>query len=546
MQRFQAIVGATMIVLAASAPTPAAAENVIRYTSDDEVHTFDPHSVWHLETIIATQQVYERLLNVSDKLELEPGLATSWRVVDSLTWEFALRPGVRFHDGTALTAADVAFSIDRARGEDSEFNFMLDSIARVEAVDPDTVRIITTRPNALLPMQVRVIGIMSKDWTTQHGVLTAERSDAARETYASRHANGTGPFRLVAIEPHKSYVLERNPDWWGLERWPHNIDRIEFATNDDRVATLQALLEGRTTLLTWPLREQLERLKRTPGIKLVETNTVRSALLVLNQHSPELGSSNVRGRNPFKDRRVRQAIYQAIDIERLIRDVEKGYGAPAGMPIGPWINGYAPDLDPRMPYDPEKAKALLAEAGYPDGFSVQMDQTGRWTAESEAIAAMLGKVGIKVNIVDQSDTEMNRKIASHETDFYVRSLGYGTLDSLEAFKVLYRSGARNNVSAAGYSNPQVDELIDRLDTAEITYGRDALIEQLWQIVLDDIVYVPLFHVKWAWAMRDELDLPIHPYLYPIFRYAHMRPAGATDAPGAAAAARPDAKPASTQ
>jgi len=541
MRRPQAIVGATMIALAAAAP--AAAENVIRYTSDGEVHTFDPHAVLHLETQIATQQVYENLLNVSPRLELEPGLAISWRVVDRLTWEFELRQGVRFHDGTPLTAADVTFSIDRARGEASEYNVNLDSIARVEVVDPATVRIIMTRPNALLPMLVRAIGIMSRDWAQRYGVLTAARSDAAQETYAARHANGTGPFRLVAIEPHKSYVLERNPDWWGLQQWPHNIDRIEFATNKDYPAALQALLEGRTTLLTWPLKEQFEVLKRAPGIKLVETNTNRSAFLVLNQHSPELESSNVRGRNPFKDRRVRQAIYQAIDIERLIRDVEKGYAVPAGMPIGPWINGYAPDLDQRLPFAPEKARALLAEADYPEGFSVQLDQYARWTGESEAVAAMLGQIGIKVDVVDQSDTEMNRKIGSHDTDLHMRSFGYGTLDSLQAFKILYRSGARNNVSAAGYSNPGVDELIDTLDTAEVTYARDALIEQIWRIVLDDIAYVPLFHVKWAWAMRDELDLPIHPYLYPLFRYAHMRPvlAGTAGAPAAAAAAGPEAR-----
>lgn len=376
MGGFKAAVVGVVALGALACPGPAAAENVVCFTSDEAVHTFDPHSVWHLETIIATGQVYERLLDVSHKLELEPGLATSWRVVDPLTWEFELRQGVRFHDGKPLTTDDVAFSIDRARGEDSELNFLLDSIARVEAVDPNTVRIVTTRPDALLPMQVREVFIMSKGWCTQHGVLTAERSDAAQETYASRHANGTGPFRLVAIEPHKSYVLERNPDWWGTADYPHNIDRIEWAINKDYPAALQALLDGRTTLLTWPLPEQLQRLKGIPGIKVVETNTIRSVFLVLNQHSPELESSNIRGHNPFMDRRVRQAIYQAIDIERLIRDVQKDYGAPAGMLIPPGINGYAPDLDQRLPYDPEKARALLAEAGYPEGFSVQLDTVG--------------------------------------------------------------------------------------------------------------------------------------------------------------------------
>jgi peptide/nickel transport system substrate-binding protein len=508
-------------VLVGAAP-PATAENVVRFTSDEQVQTFDPHSVWNLETIIATQQVYDRLLNVNAKLEVEPSLATSWRVVDHLTWEFELRHGVRFHDGTPLTATDVAFSIDRARGKDSEFSFLLESIARVDVVDADTVRIVTTKPNAMLPMQIRMIHIMSKDWAMQHGVLTAERSDAAQETYASRHANGSGPFRLVAVEPHRSYVLERNPDWWGQKIWPHNIDRIEWAFSNDYSSALQALLDGQTTFLTWPLPEQLEELKRTPGIRVVEGNTLRSGFLVLNQHSPELESSNIRGRNPFKDKRVRQAIYQAIDIERLIRDVFKGYAVPAGMPIAPGINGYASDLDHRLPYDPAKAKALLAEAGYPDGFSVRMDTS--WLPESEAVAAMLGQVGIKVDIVLREASEMNRKIGSHDTDFHPRTVGAATLDSLETFKELYHSGARNNVSAAGYSDPQIDELIDKLDTAENTYARDALIEQIWRIVVEDIIYVPLYHVKWAWPMRAELDLPaIDPDLAPAFRYAHMRP-----------------------
>jgi ABC-type oligopeptide transport system substrate-binding subunit len=128
-KQFRAIVGATMIVLAAGGATPAGAENVVRFTSDEQVQTFDPHSVWNLETIIATQQVYDRLLNVSSKLEVEPSLATSWRVVDPLAWDFELRQGVRFHVGTPLTAEDVVFSIDRARDEDSELNFLLDSVA---------------------------------------------------------------------------------------------------------------------------------------------------------------------------------------------------------------------------------------------------------------------------------------------------------------------------------------------------------------------------------------------------------------------------------
>ncbi len=531
------------VVAGTGRAAPGAAENVVRFTVDAEVQTFDPHSAWNLITIMATGQVYERLLNISDQLELEPALATSWRSVDPMTWEFELRQGVRFHDGTPLTAADVVFSINRAIGKVSEFNYMLDSVARVEAVDPDTVRIITTRPDALLPMRIRVIAIMSEPWARQHGVLDAEGSDA-EETYTSRHANGSGPFRLVTVEPQESYVLERNPDWWGDQLWPHNIDRIECETNYDYASAFEALREGRTTFLPWPTFDQFDQLKHLPGVKARETTTIRSAFLVLNQGSPELESSNVWWRNPFQDRRVRQAIYQAIDVERVIREAEKGQALAAGMPIGPLINGYTAELDRRLPYDPEKAKALLAEAGYPDGFSVQMDVAGGWNPESEVIVPMLDEIGIEVDAVVQSAPELNRKIMSGESDLYIRAIGYGTLDSLEAFKVLYRSGTRNGVNGTGYSNPEVDALIDALDVELDPSARDALIAKLWRIVLDEIVYVPLLHTTWVWGMREELELPIHPYLYPVFRNARMRPkageGGPPTAPVASEAAGPGA------
>jgi peptide/nickel transport system substrate-binding protein len=167
--------------------------------------------------------------------------------------------------------------------------------------------------------------------------------------------------------------MVRNPDWWGFELYPHNVDRIEYTPIADPDARLAALLRGDLDLLTNPPFSALDRIETTPGLKLAQALGLRTIWLGLDLSRAELRSSNVKGRNPFSDKRVRQAIYQAIDIEAIRLDIMRGLATPAGMLVSPGAIGYAPELDRRLPYDPEAAKALLAEAGYPQGFSVTLD-----------------------------------------------------------------------------------------------------------------------------------------------------------------------------
>jgi peptide/nickel transport system substrate-binding protein len=524
MIRFESRIAALAIGIVISFAGPASAENVLRWAFSIGALTFDPHSCNCGPDDMQQYSVYERLLGTSARLDVIPQLATAWRPVGPATWEFELRQGVRFHDGAPFTAEDVVFSLERARTKPSQFASFFADISDVRAVDADTVRISTRTPDALLPDRLRKLFIMSKAWAEAHGVTRAADSESAEATYATHDANGTGPFILESFEPGGRVVTRRNPDWWGREHYPVNIDRIEFTPIADPEQRLDALLKGEIDLLTSPPLDTLEQIERTPGLKLAQTTQLRSVWLSIDQGSPELRSSDVKGRNPFKDKRVRQAMYQAIDIDAIHNEVMHGLSMPAGMIIPPGVNGHAPELDQRLPYDPEAAKSLLAEAGYPKGFGVTLDCTNNYYVNDEAIcrvvAAQLGKIGITVSVNAQPADPHYQKVSAHESDFWLESYTAGTLDSLEVFLISIRSGGMDNWS--GYANPRVDELIEELRTASLTYARDALIEEIWRVVLDDMVFLPLHHQMVVWAMRENLDLPVSPLNLPVFREARFK------------------------
>jgi peptide/nickel transport system substrate-binding protein len=500
------------------------AENVLRWASLSETLTFDPHSAVHSATIAEHRQVYESLVDHDASYRLEPALATSWRLLDPLTWEFDLRRGVTFHDGTPFTAEDVVFSLSRVRA--SPFRGLVPAVTSVEAVDDHTVRIGTAAPNPDLPKLLYLPFIMSKRWAERHGAVAHAPFDDAEVTFAERHANGTGPFRLESFEPGIGTVVTRNRDWWGLGGNPHNIDRIEHAWITDRARGLAALLEGGIDLLQAPPLDQLGRIEAAPGLKVERADEFRILYLGMDQGSAELRSSDVKGANPFKDRWVRRAVYQAIDVEAIRTDVMHGLSRPTGVLIPPRDNGWSEELDRRLPYDPASARALLAVAGYPGGFAVTLDcPNDRYVNDAaicDAVAAMLGRVGIKVTVNARPFREVFPKINKRQTDFYLFGWFSGTFDAQTNFLNLVRSDAPFN--ATGYANPLVDGLIDAIGAEVSTYARDGMIEEVWRTVRDDLVHVPLHQQPLAWAMRDTLDLPIDAGDVPRFRLARLKEA----------------------
>jgi peptide/nickel transport system substrate-binding protein len=523
MTRFEVTIAA--LAIGSTCVGPAAAENALRFTSiAGGAATMDPHSWYEAENRVATEQVYEALVDIDSNLAIVPQLALSWKPLDPTTWEFKLRPDVTFHDGTPFTAADVVFTVERARAEGSDLPAFVDGIATVEALDNHTVRFTTTGPDPALWLKLAEVAIMSKAWAQEHNVTKPADFVRARqeETYASRHANGTGPFMLEEFEPYGNWIIVRNPAWWGAADHPHNIDRIHHIWKDDP-ENVAALLDGEIDLLQAVPYWALDQIRRTPGLRLAYRTKLLTIYFGLDQGSAELHSSNVKGRNPFKDKRVRQSMAYAIDIEPLLRPLMGDLFIPAGTLIAPGVNGYAPELDQPPPHDPEKAKALLKEAGYPDGFIVSLDCPGDWGDDEivtcKGVAEQLGSVGIEVTVNFLSTEELSAKLYKHRrSDFFLDGETMD-LDSERVLREWFRQSYRN---VTGYANSRIDELIEKIKTEMVTYARDAYLEEAWKIVSDDIVYLPIRHGVSVFAMRKNLDIPPDPFDVPRFHLARFK------------------------
>jgi peptide/nickel transport system substrate-binding protein len=524
MRGCSAFFGGLSIVAGLAAAGPAAAENVLRFTSGTGgAVTMDPHSRWTVGTERpALQQVYETLLDIDSNLAIVPQLALDWKPLDPTTWEFELRPAVTFHDGTPFTAADVLFSIERARADTSLVQSFVSNIAVVSALDHHTVQIKTTAPDPLLWLRLSNVAIMSAGWAGTHDVRTPTNVDAGEETFASRHANGTGPFRLEEFEPRGRWVMVRNPNWWGTAEYAHNIDRIVHTYKSDE-ENLAALLDGEIDLLIAPLYSGLDAIQRHPDLKLAYRPKLYTAFFGFDQGSTELRTANVKGRNPFKDKRVRLAMAHAIDMEPVLRPVMGDLFFPAGMLPAPGMNGYASELDRPIPYDSDRAKALLVEAGYPNGFKVTLDCSNEWgddeIAECKGAADQLGKVGIEVAINFLGSEDLIAKVETrHESDFFEDAWDMDP-DSERVLTELFQSQSKFNM--VGYVNTRVDELIEKTKIDMVTYARDSYLEEAWRLVTEDVAYLPIRHGVSVFAMRKNLEIPPDPWDVPRFRLARL-------------------------
>jgi peptide/nickel transport system substrate-binding protein len=516
------IAGLTVVAWLATA-APTLSENVLRYTSlTGGAVTMDPHARTINAERAATMQVYEQLLDIDSNLAIVPQLAVAWKIIDPTHWEFQLRQGVRFHDGTPFTAEDVLFSIERARAKTSDIQEGVTNIAAVEALGNHTVQITTIAPDPLLWIRLGSVAIMSEGWAQEHNAGVPASVEAGEENFASRHANGTGPFMLEEFEPHGRWVMARNPNWWGEPDYAHNIGRIVHSYRSDE-ENLAALLDGKIDLLQGALYSGLDQIRRNPNLKLVHRPKLFTAFFGFDQASRELRTSNIKGRNPFADKRVRQAIAQSMELKAALRPLMGELFLPAGMLVAPGVNGYVPDLDQPPARDPDKAKALLVEAGYPDGFSVTLDcpsdQGDDDTTTCQAAAAQLNAISIAVSINYISTDQQRSKVEQrHESDFFFDAWNMDP-DSEQLLRDLFYTDGRYNL--AGYANPRVDALLDRIKGEMVTYARDAYLEEAWRIVTGDLVYLPIRHGVSVFAMRKNLEIPPDPWDVPRFRLARF-------------------------
>lgn len=500
------------------------AENVLRWTSQGDALTLDPHGQNEGPTTTMGQQIYEPLVRRDANMALEGALAESWSPMGTTGWEFKLRKGVKFHDGAAFTAEDVAFSIARAQQEDSDFKEQVKSIKEVKMVDDHTVHFLTDGPNPILPNEITNVFMMDKTWAEKHNVVKPQDFEGKEETYAVRNANGTGPFILDKRLPDEHTVLKKNANWWGLSADPHNIDTIDYRPIKNAATRVAALLSGEVDFVLDAPLQDLKRIDSQDGLKVITVNQIRTIFFGLDQGVAELRSSNVKGKNPFRDARVREAMNIALDVKAIQRVVMEGLSFPAGIITSPGVHGFTKELDGRPAFSVAKAKQLLAEAGYKDGFSVQLDcPNNRYNNDEkicQAAVAMLAKIGIDVRLDAIPKSQHFPKIKNRVSDFYMLGWGVPTLDSHYVFSYLFHS--KGSWNGTGYSNAMVDELTEGMQVETDLAKRDAMMAKAWKQVKDDTVYLPIHHQVIAWGMSDKLTMPIVPNDSPQFRWARMQ------------------------
>ena len=491
----------------------------IKWSMQGDSLTLDPHAQNEGPTTQVSRQVYEALVTRGLDMSIGPQLATKWKAVDANTWYFFLREGVKFSNGQKMTSEDVVFSILRAKQRTSDFKEYISTVSGVKAIDDYTVQIKTSKPNPILLNQLSNIFIMSKQWCADNFAIVPQNWDASQETFSATNAMGTGPFKITLREPNTKTVFKRNYRWWGSMK-DNKVTEIQLLPIKNAATRVAALLSGEIDLVTDAPVQDLDRITASAGHKVVSTPQMRTIFLGMDQAADKLRSGNT-GDNPFKKKEVRQALYQAIDIEAIKKKVMRGLSEPAGIITFPGVTGYTKELDKRLPYDVDAAKKLLASAGYPNGFDVELrcpnDRYVNDEAICTAVVGMLGKIGVNVSLFAQTKSKHFKELKDNQGDFYMLGWGVPTLDSHYVFHYLYDTGASWN--KVNFSNTEVDEAIRVMEGEVDLDKRNAAIAKAWKIVRDDISYLPLHHQVISWASKSDVDVPIRPNNEPLFRFS---------------------------
>lgn len=499
------------IILGLALAAGAAQAVTLRVANQGDALSMDPHSLNESLQLTFTGNVYEPLVARDKQLGLAPGLATRWTQPKPNVWRFELRRGVKFHDGTPFTADDVVFSLGRAAGPGSDMQGYTNTFKEVRKLDEHTVEIETQAPFPILPDVLTQVYVMSKKWCEDNKAQAPVDRRKGIENSASFKANGTGPFRLKERQPGARTVLVRHGAYW--DKIESNVTEVVFTPIGNAATRVAALLSGEVDVIEPVPLQDVERIKASPKLKVMQGPELRTIFLGMDQKRDELLFSNVKGKNPFKDKRVRQAFYQAIDIETIKSRVMRGAALPTGLMVGPGIRGFSPEQNKRLPYDPEAAKKLLAEAGYPGGFEVALNcPNDRYVNDADicqAVAANLARIGVKVGLQTETKVTYFPKILRRDTSFYLLGWTPSTYDSHNALSALMATPTekgQGQFNLGAYSNPKVDELTLKIQSETDQARRNALIKEAFDLHTADIGHLPLHQQSLAWAMKKSVTL----------------------------------------
>jgi peptide/nickel transport system substrate-binding protein len=518
MNRLRTVLITTLLL------TVGAAQAVtLRVANAGDVTSMDPHSLNESLQLSFTGNVYDPLVTRGKDMSLQPSLATKWTQTSPTVWRFELRRGVTFHDGTPFDADDVVFTFKRAAGDGSDMKGYTAPIKQVRKVDDFTVDVETTAPFPILPDTFTALAMMSKKWCEANRTETPVDRRKGIENAASFKANGTGPYRLRERQPSTRTVLVRNLGWWGKNEG--NVDEVIFTPIGNDATRVAALLSGEVDVIEPVPLQDVERVSAAGNLAVLQGPELRTIFLGMDQKRDELLFSNVKGKNPFKDKRVRQAFYQAIDIETIKSRVMRNAATPTALMLGPGVKGFQPDMNKRLPYDPEGAKKLLAEAGYPNGFEVTMNcPNDRYVNDSaicQAVAANLARVGVKINLQVETKVTYFPKILRRDTSLYLLGWTPGTVDAHDPLHNLMATPTekgQGTFNLGSYSNPALDELAAKIQSETDPTRRNTMIREALKIHSDDIGHIPLHQQALAWGFAKKVSLVQLPNNVMFFRW----------------------------
>ena len=498
----------------------------LRWAAQNDILTMDPHSQNHATTHSILQHTYEGLTRYTRDYKIEPCLALSWKQISDTHWRFSLRKGVKFHDGSPLTADDVVFSFGRIKQPQGTNQVYVTGVKEVKKIDDYTVDFLLEGPTPILLRNIVDFRIMSKAWSEKNNSQNVQDYAKKQELYASRNTNGTGPYLIKAWEPDKRIVFAVNQDWW--DKPDGNVTDVVYTPIKSDQTRISALLSGEVDLVTDLPTQDVERLRKTPNLKVLDGIEVRTIFIGLDQHNDELKYSSVKGKNPFKDLRVRKALNMAVDREAIRKVTMGGLSVPAGIMVAPGVHGYTKQLDAVTKYDIAGAKKLLAEAGYPDGFELTLDcPNNRYVNDEkvcQALVAMWAKAGIRARLNSMPFANYIPKILNFDTSAYMLGWGVATFDALYSLQSLVRTkttGADGSFNLGRISDPKLDNTIDAIKIATDPAARDALLKEGLEKTRDMAYYVPLHHQLRPWAMKKNVSIPYSPDDRPQARFTKV-------------------------
>ncbi|MEK8050175.1 ABC transporter substrate-binding protein [Ideonella sp. DXS22W] len=505
---------ATAVVMAGAGLSPAQAQT-LRWASQGDPMTMDPHSQNEGLTNSVNQQVYERLVTRDRKLGLVPGLAVSWSQPSPLVWRFKLRPNVKFHDGTPFTADDVVFSMQRAKEPTSQISTYASALGEAVKIDPLTVEFRLKTVNPVFLEHLDTIFIMSKAWCETNRSVKPLDYKNREETFASTHANGTGPFMLVSRAPGIKTVHKRNPAWWGWGTMAEgNVQEVVYTPIANDATRLAALISGELDFVQDPAPRDVARLRNVPGVKVVDGPENRVVFFGMDQARDKLLHANVPGdRNPFKDQRVRRALYQAIDIEALRSKLMNGQSLPTGAMTPSSIASFNdPALESRYPFDLAGARKLMADAGFGDGFEVTLDcPNNRYINDEEiclAVAAMWAQLKVKVKVNAMPRSLYFPKVEKMDVSLYMYGWGGAITDAETTMTPLMRMRSDKGVGLYNFGNvrnEKVDTLAGQSSVEPDPKKREQLIKAALLEWKEQFHTLPLHRQMIPWAMRSNVD-----------------------------------------